>query len=259
MYEKELKAMIQAAKDAEKKILEIYHTDFAVEIKSDDSPVTKADKTADQIIRDILGKAFPTYGMLTEESIDDKSRLEKEYVFIVDPVDGTKEFVSRNGEFATNIALARDHEVVVGVINIPVYHTLFYAVKGQGSYRMNPDGSIEQIHVSDRDTDLICMASRSFGNPQEEAIAKRNSDKITKTEVYGAALKFCRLAEGKADIFFRVSPSTKEWDVAAGDIIVTEAGGVMRLPNKETMRYNREDVYNRDGYYIMNKLSNWPR
>ncbi|MDO5330409.1 MAG: inositol monophosphatase family protein, partial [Bacillota bacterium] len=114
MYQKELEAMIAAAKLAEVKIKEIYSKPFEVEIKSDDSPVTAADKAADAIIRESLGKQFPDYGFLTEESVDTPERLSKRCIFIVDPVDGTKEFVAHNGEFTTNIALAVDKEVVAG-------------------------------------------------------------------------------------------------------------------------------------------------
>ena len=116
MYQKELSEAIGAAKEAATKILEIYHSDFEVEIKSDDSPVTNADKTADEMIRSRLKRTFPEYGFLTEESRDTKERLSKKAVWIIDPVDGTKEFVSRNGQFTTNIALAVDGQVVVGVI-----------------------------------------------------------------------------------------------------------------------------------------------
>ena len=106
MYEAQLAAMLKAAKDAEVEIKKIYETSFAVEIKSDNSPVTAADKTADALIRKELSRAFPDYGLLTEESKDTKERLSKRDIWIVDPVDGTKEFVARNGEFTTNIALA---------------------------------------------------------------------------------------------------------------------------------------------------------
>jgi 3'-phosphoadenosine 5'-phosphosulfate (PAPS) 3'-phosphatase len=114
MFEKELESMKKAALDAEKKIKEVYATSFAVEIKSDNSPVTAADKGADEMIRAELHTRFPKYAFLTEESQDDKTRLNNDYVFIVDPVDGTKEFVARNGQFCTNIALAYRHEVVAG-------------------------------------------------------------------------------------------------------------------------------------------------
>ena len=146
MWEQELAAMIKAAKDAEVEIKKIYQTAFKVEIKADKSPVTLADKTADALIRKELGEAFPDYGMLTEESKDTKDRLSKENIWIVDPVDGTKEFVAHNGEFTTNIALAHNHQAVVGVINIPMRGVTYYAIKGQGAFRLEKDGTRTPIH-----------------------------------------------------------------------------------------------------------------
>ena len=129
-YQKELDAAIAAAKKAEPHILRVYHSSFDVEIKEDASPVTEADKGADEIIRAYLAGIFADDGFLTEESKDTGDRLRKKRIWIVDPVDGTKEFVSRNGQFTTNIALAEDHQVVVGVINAPTLGVLYYAVKG---------------------------------------------------------------------------------------------------------------------------------
>ena len=112
MWELELEEMKRAALLAEKKILEVYESSFDVEFKDDDSPVTEADKEADKIIREYLHGKFPNHAFLTEESVDTKERLEAEWIFIIDPVDGTKEFVNRNGEFTTNIALCHNHEIV---------------------------------------------------------------------------------------------------------------------------------------------------
>ena len=257
MYQKELEAAIKAAKHAQEKILEIYHTDFDVEIKSDDSPVTLADKTADAMIRKDLSTAFPEAGFLTEESKDTKERLSKKAVWIVDPVDGTKEFVSRNGQFTTNIALAVDHEVVVGVINVPLFNVLYFAVKGEGAFKMDSEGKIIPIHCSDRDSSLRTVRSISFFNEKEKAFYDRHKDLFEgEAEPIGAANKFCVIAEGKYDFFYRMSSGTKEWDVAAGDLLVHEAGGAMVQPNGEKFRYNREDVYNREGYVIANKKAN---
>ena len=257
MYEKEVRAMINAAREAEAIIMGIYATDFAVEMKSADSPVTAADKGADAKIREVLGKEFPEYGFLTEESKDTKERLKKRDIFIVDPVDGTKEFVKRNGEFCTNIALCHDHEAVVGVINMPAKHILYYAVKGQGAFRINPDGTVDKIHVSDREEDLRCVMSRSFLMPEEVALLEKHKDKITKSWAAGAACKFCAIAEGNAEISFRMSQGTKEWDTAAGDILLQEAGGFMVKMDGSRYTYNREDVYNREPYELMNKMSNF--
>lgn len=257
MYEKELQAAIKAAKRAEEKILEIYGTNFEVEIKSDDSPVTKADKTADEMIREDLGKAFPDYGFLTEESQDTKERLTKKAIWIVDPVDGTKEFVSRNGQFTTNIALCVDHQIVVGVINLPVLGLTYYAVKGAGAYRLDKDGNMVRIHCSDRDERLRTVRSISFFNDKEKAFYATYANRFEgEATPVGAANKFCVIAEGKYDFFYRMSSGTKEWDVAAGDLLIQEAGGAMVEPNGKPFTYNREDVYNRNGYIIANKAEN---
>ena len=168
MYQKEIEAMIKAAREAEKIIMEIYATDFAVEIKSDDSPVTAADKGADAIIREVLGKAFPTYGFLTEESRDTKKRLSKRDVFIVDPVDGTKEFVNRNGEFCTNIALAHDHEIVAGVINVQPRIPSITPRKGKG-----PIASI-QMEASIRSMSLIEKRISAASCPEASSFQKRS-------------------------------------------------------------------------------------
>ena len=257
MYHKELSEAIGAAKEAATKILEIYHSDFEVEIKSDDSPVTNADKTADEMIRSRLKRTFPEYGFLTEESRDTKERLSKKAVWIIDPVDGTKEFVSRNGQFTTNIALAVDGQVVVGVINVPVLGLLYYAVKGEGAYRMDGNGNCVRIHCSDRDSKLRAVRSISFFNEKEKAFYKSHADCFEGEAVpIGAANKFCVIAEGKYDFFYRMSSGTKEWDVAAGDLLIQEAGGAMVQPDGTAFHYNREDVYNRQGYIIANKKEN---
>ncbi len=256
MYEKELEAMIEAALEAEEWIKKVYAEHFSVEIKSDNSPVTEADKGADRLIREKLHEKFPTYGLLTEESKDDLSRREKDFVFIVDPVDGTKDFVSRDDEFCTNIGLAYRGEAVVGVINIPMKNVLYYAIKGQGAYKKEKGKEPVRIHVSDKTNDLIVYVSRNFCNEKELASIESHHDRITKQIALGAALKFCYIAEGKGELSYRKSPNTKEWDIAAGDIILSEAGGIMVKPDGSHYHYNREDVYNREGYILANRKEN---
>ena len=126
-YEKELNAAIKAAKDASKVILDFYHNGFKVETKDDNSPVTSADKASDKLIKEELIKAFPNYAFLTEESYNknDRSRLKNDYVWIIDPLDGTKDFVAHDDEFTINIALSYKHEVVLGVVLIPVKNEIF--------------------------------------------------------------------------------------------------------------------------------------
>jgi 3'(2'), 5'-bisphosphate nucleotidase len=256
MYERELAAMQKAALDAEKIIRRVYATAFAVEIKSDDSPVTAADKESDKLISEELHAAFPSYAFLTEESVDNPVRLTNDFVFIVDPLDGTREFVARNGEFTTNIALCYQHKIVAGVINVPMKDVMYYAVLGQGAYRLDKGKAPLRIHVSDRTKELIAVRSRSYFNPQEKALLDKHQAEIKEIRALGAALKFCAIAEGQADISYRESPGTKEWDIAAGTIILQEAGGFLLKHDLTEYSFNRIDVYNRQGYVLVNRKEN---
>ena len=255
MWEKELNAMIEAGLLAREKILEIYKLDFEVEIKEDASPVTLADKTADMMISSYLKERFPDYAFLTEESEDDRSRLDNDYVFIVDPVDGTKDFVAKNDEFATNIALAYKHEVVVGVIIIPATNDVYYAVKGQGAYHKYPDGKIVKIHVNDKEDDLTLFTSRFHSTDFEKNLPTLDP-RIKHVQTRGSSIKACHIAEGLGELHYRTSNGTKEWDIAPLDLLIHEAGGVFIKPDGTRYTYNREDVYNRDGYIVANKLEN---
>ena len=252
-----LQEAIKATRLAGEGIMAIYATDFAVEIKEDDSPVTQADKQADALIREYLGKRFPEIGFLTEESIDTKDRLRQKAIWIVDPVDGTQDFVNRTGDFTTNVALCVDHQIVIGVINCPALRKTYYAVKGGGAFVMDEEGNSARIHVSNRKEGLRYMCSVSHYNEKEKAFYAAHADRfLGEPKAVGAALKFCLLAEGKFDYFIRISGGTKEWDVAAGDILVHEAGGIMCEPSKKKFAYNREDVYNRNGYVMANSQDN---
>lgn len=256
MWEQELQAAIKAGLLAKDAILEIYEKDFEVEIKSDDSPVTLADKTADKIIKEYLSKIFPTHAFLTEESDDDLERLTNDYVWIIDPVDGTKNFVARDGEFTTNIALAYKHEVVVGVVIVPVTNEIYYASKDNGAYYLK-DGNPIKIHVNDKLEGLTCLTSVFHSNQEELDAISRHSDKITNVYKKGSSLKPCHIAHGLAEITYRFSPNTKEWDTAASQIIVEEAGGLFLEPNGNRIKYNRKDVYNRNGYIVVNRIENF--
>lgn len=256
MWEKELEVAIEAARLAMPGIMAIYNTPFEVEIKEDNSPVTAADKGADEVIRNYLHKNFPEYGMLTEESEDSEERLSKDLIWIVDPVDGTKDFVARDGEFTTNIGLAYKGQVVVGVVSVPVTGEIYYASKGNGAYYDNGKGQVEKIHVNDKTSDLTLLTSKFHVNELELKYLEDHKDKITKREGYGSAIKPCRIARGLAEITLRFSNGTKEWDTAASQCIVEEAGGLFIKPDGKPLTYNRKDVYNREGYYVLNRIEN---
>lgn len=256
MWEKELHAAIEAGLLAKKKILEIYHQHFDVEIKDDNSPVTIADKSADEIIRKYLHEQFPTHAFLTEESTDNLDRLKNDFVWIVDPVDGTKDFVAKDDEFTTNIALAYKHELVVGVVLAPAKDEIYFASKGNGSFYQKGNEKPVRIHVNDKLDDLTMLISVFHFNDAEKEYIEKHQDKIKHVERKGSSLKPCAIARGLAEITLRRSPNTKEWDTAACQIVVEEAGGLFVEPDGTPIRYNREDVYNRKGYTVVNRKEN---
>ena len=256
MWEKELQAAIEAGLLAKEKILEFYHGQFEVEIKEDNSPVTIADKTADKIIREYLHKLFPTYAFLTEESEDNLDRLNNDYVWIVDPVDGTKDFIAKDDQFTTNIALAYKHELVVGVVVAPALDLYYYASKGNGAFYQKIGEKPVKIHVNDKDSDLTLLSSVFHETDKEKELLVKYADKIKYVKKVGSSLKACNIAQGLAEIHYRSSSGTKEWDTAACQIILEEAGGVFVEPDGSKITYNRKDVYNRKGYYAANKKEN---
>lgn len=254
--EQELKYAIEAAKSASIIILDYYKKGFNVEIKSDNSPVTDADKASDKLIIDILKKGFPSYSFLTEESVDDKARLENDFVWIIDPLDGTKDFVAKDDEFTINIALSYKHEAVLGVVYIPVTNVYYYAVRGQGAFKVE-NGKTTQIHVSDKLDNLTCYISVFHHDIKCDELINKHRDKISKIISKGSSIKACEIAEGKAEITYRCKDGTKEWDTAAFQIIVEEAGGFVLDYDKTPLRYNRIDVNNRNGYIVINNKNNF--
>lgn len=256
MFSKELKAAIEAGLLAKDKIMEFYNHGFDVEIKEDDSPVTIADKTADKMIKEYLSNLFLTHAFLTEESEDNLERLNNDFVWIVDPVDGTKDFVAKDGQFTTNIALAYKHEIVVGVVIAPAINQYYYAMKGHGAYFVDENGHETKIHVNDKTDDLLVLTSVFHVTKGELELIEKHNDKITSSRGVGSSLKACTIAKGEAELSYRLSAGTKEWDTAACDIIVKEAGGLFVKPDGTNITYNREDVYNREGYVITNRKEN---
>lgn len=253
-YNKELEVALEATRFAHKIIMDIYRTnDFKTEIKDDDSPVTQADLKANEIICKMLMENFPNYGLLSEELSDSKERLSKEYVWIIDPIDGTKDFIAKTDEFTVNIGLIYNHEVILGVIGVPAKDEIYYAIKGEGSYLLK-EGILTRLYVDDENTNLIQMHSRfHFSKSEEEYF--NNHREIVELKEAGSAYKACLIASGKAHVYLKNSKGTKEWDVAPSSIIVKEAGGFFGLPNGDEMLFNRENVYNDSGFIILNKYN----
>lgn len=255
--EKELEVSIKAAIDAGRAIMDIYNSteDMQVTYKDGDMPLTAADKASNKIIVEALKEKFPEFSILSEEEKDNKNRLENDYCFVVDPLDGTKEFIKRNGQFTVNIALAYKHESVMGVIYVPVTGELYYAVKGKGAFFDNGNGETERIEVS-KCTDIkklrLVMSSSHGCEQMDKLIEKYKFDNFVKM---GSSLKGCVVAKGDAEVYYRFNP-TMEWDTAAMQCIAEEAGAVFMQMDDTPMRYNREDSLNAKGFYIINNAAN---
>lgn len=254
--EKVLDITKKLAIKAGKEILKIYETDFTIDLKDDKSPLTLADKKANEIIVKGLKQSFYDYAILSEESKNDKSRLTNDYCFIVDPLDGTKEFIKRNGQFTVNIALAYEHKVVMGVIYVPVTKELYYARKGNGAYLETlEDGKVQKLQVTNKLDELVIVGSKSHSSEKEEKLIEENKDKISQTLIAGSSLKGCMIASGQADVYYRFG-YTCEWDTAAMQCIVEEAGGIFRQMDGTEMLYNRENNFNEKGFYVVNRKEN---
>lgn len=241
--------IIEIAINAGNAILEIYKQDFTVELKSDDSPLTLADKTANEIIVAGLKNLDNSIPIISEENklVDFSERQNWTKCWIVDPLDGTKEFIKKNGEFTVNIALVEYGIPVLGVVHVPAQNITYYAEKNKGSYKIENGNSTQlKIRRLAEDGVLKIVGSRSHQTPELLAYVEQQKTKFANVEFVaaGSSLKFCLLAEGKADVYPRLGP-TMEWDTCAGQIVATEAGAeVLRFDNNEPLLYNRENLLN---------------
>ncbi|WP_432666113.1 3'(2'),5'-bisphosphate nucleotidase CysQ [Wukongibacter baidiensis] len=251
---KELNVAKNLAIKAGEAIMKIYSNSFDVEYKEDESPITIADKNANEIIVDRLKSDFPDYAILSEECEDDLSRLNNDWCWIVDPLDGTKEFIKKNGEFTVNIALSHKNRSVLGVIYIPATKELFYGAEGLGSYYQKESTPVE-ITVSNRTENIRMMVSRSHATDRLKDLIDNNRDKISDIKRAGSSLKGCFIAKGDAEVYYRFGP-TKEWDTAAMQCIVEVAGGIFKQIDGTAMNYNRENTLNHKGFYILNNIEN---
>ncbi len=239
--------IIELAIVAGHRILEIYNTDFGVEQKSDNTPLTAADMAAHHIIIEGLGRLTPDIPVLSEESatIPFEKRSRWQRYWLVDPLDGTREFVKRNGEFTVNIALIDNHESVLGVVYAPVTGVTYYAARGMGAFKKTP-GNISNngsktiaIHTRRKTTgNTVIASSRSHCGGSLETFLQKVSD--YEIISMGSSLKSCLVAEGHADIYPRLGP-TSEWDTAAAQCVVEEAGGRITKTDMQPLRYNTKD------------------
>lgn len=241
-----LENISEIAIEAGKKIMEVYaYTDFSAvtEFKSDNSPLTLADKASHQIIAAYLQKLYPSIPLLSEEGkqLDFNIRNNWQTFWLVDPLDGTKEFIKRNGEFTVNIALIQDNKPVLGVIYAPVTKQLYGGSAETGAFKKLPGQNAQPISVNYKKTSLVAVGSRSHADPAEGEVLSKFD--IASSVSIGSSLKFCLIAEGKADIYYRHGP-TMEWDTAAGQAIVQAAGGKVLDTTGNIFTYNKPSLVN---------------
>jgi 3'(2'), 5'-bisphosphate nucleotidase len=234
--------IINIAAKAANAILEIYNSDFSVENKQDNSPLTAADMASHETIITGLSELTPDIPILSEESatIPYATRRAWDRYWLVDPLDGTREFVKRNGEFTVNIALIDSNRPTLGVVYVPVTRLCYFASEGQGAYRQEDGQIATRIKTKTTPGDTFTVAgSRSHGSEQQQNFFKALGDDVEIIAI-GSSLKLCLVAEGKVDIYPRFGP-TSEWDTAAAHAIVTEAGGIVTNTKLEPLEYNQKD------------------
>jgi 3'(2'), 5'-bisphosphate nucleotidase len=240
--------IIGIAARAGQAIMSVYESPDDVELqhKEDDTPVTRADHLANAIITQALLNLRPEWPVLSEEQELQPYALRQTWThcWIVDPLDGTKEFIRRNGNFTVNIALAHQGTAILGVIYAPATGECFWAVEGAGAYELSAEGSqkLACTPFGWQDSGLRILSSRSHYNPDTAAFLRQFD--LPEFLFRGSALKFGILARGEADVYVRMGP-TSEWDTAAGQIILEEAGGhILDFDTRQALRYNKENILN---------------
>ncbi|WP_028783978.1 3'(2'),5'-bisphosphate nucleotidase CysQ [Thalassobacillus devorans] len=249
-----MQKIIEASLEAGKEIMKIYNTDFEVEYKEDESPLTLADQRSHEIIKEVLQTNYPDIPILSEEGkhLPYEERKQWKEFWLVDPIDGTKEFIKKNGEFTVNIALIRDGKPVMGVVYAPALDELYTAVEGKGAFKATKALEAEvnkanKLPLQDSDSTIArVVASRSHMSEETKEFIKELEKEYDKVETIsaGSSLKLCLIAEGKADYYPRYAP-TMEWDTGAGQAIVELSGGTVNVAEEQKpLVYNKEVLKN---------------
>ncbi len=260
MLKEELQTAMNLARSAGAVIMDFYANGFEREEKigADNfvEAVTIADRKASEMIVAGLREAFPADGILSEEETDDFERMDKKRVWMIDPIDGTLGFINRQNDFAVQIGLTENGESILGVVYMPVENVLYFASRGEGAFRVEENGEILRLRVSEK-TDFAEMnlaVSFSHRSPKIAAIKKTLG---LKNEIQrgSVGIKVGLLATGVCDLYIHLSPRTKFWDTCAPEVILTESGGAMTDSRGEKIRYDIRDVQNHNGIVATNGIS----
>ena len=259
LNEQLISSTVEIAKLAGEGITEIYNSDFDYQLKKDLSPITAADNLSHIIITKRLKILTPEIPVLSEENCDIPYKIRANWTkyWLVDPLDGTKEFIKRNGEFTVNIALIENNTPIFGVIHLPVTSETYWGSQVNGSFYSNENNDVERIRVSENNHNPIrLVASRSHPSDMLDSLLEKKVD-YEITEI-GSSIKFCLIASGQADCYPRFGP-TSEWDTAAGEAIARFAGGQIVTTNGNSIKYNLKGNYLNPNFIVSNDKINADR
>jgi 3'(2'), 5'-bisphosphate nucleotidase len=256
LEQSDLDYLIAAARDAGREILDVYETKFSVSRKQDASPLTEADLRSHHLITQRLRERYAATPILSEENKEQASyevRQQWRELWLVDPLDGTKEFIKRNGQFTVNIAFIRDGRPVAGVVYAPALQRLYYALEGHGAFVIADGTAPSRLHRTSRSNGerLVIAGSLSHPTPEMDAFLAEQRRKYKEVEFLpmGSSLKICLVAEGRVDLYPRFGP-TMEWDTAAAHAIAREAGcKVLAHGTSQELAYNKQNLLN--GWFVV--------
>lgn len=247
---KELETAIWIAKAAGSILLQHYNTELNISVKDNNTFITNADNAANDFIIKELHENFP-YPILSEESVDDRKRLGAEKVWVVDPLDGTNDFINKTGEFTVAIGLLQNNQPVIGVVYRPTTQELFYAQKGEGAF-MDMEGHTKRLAVSQSNSVSEARFASSYTDEKYSNFMKRiGAENLVR--VGSAALKICKIAQGEYDAFFVIKSRMSEWDDCAPGLILTEAGGTLSDIFGNPLLYNQKNISRNRGTLASNK------
>ncbi|HSG74463.1 MAG TPA: 3'(2'),5'-bisphosphate nucleotidase CysQ [Nitrosopumilaceae archaeon] len=247
----EAKLAIEAAILAGKEVMSVYEKDFSSTLKNDDEPLTEADvKSNDIILKTISNSGHP---ILSEESVDDKKRLHFKKIWIVDPLDGTSDFIKKTGEFTIMISLVEEHIPILGVIYWPTESTLYLAQKDQGAFKSINDtwSKISVSNVSDLEKCRAVGSRYHISEVEQNLIKRLNVSQFTSK---GSSLKAAEISSGNAELYFTTTNKIKQWDTCASYCLITEAGGKMTDMHGNDLKYNTEKLNHENGLLVSNGL-----
>lgn len=247
----EIHLAIQAAFDAGKAVMDVYEKEFTSTLKNDHEPITEADIQSNQIIQKIIsGSGYP---ILSEESEDNKIRLDSKKIWIIDPLDGTSDFIKKTGEFTIMISLVEDHVPILGVIYWPTQLTLYLAQKGQGAFKSKNDvwSKLSVSNVSEIENCRAVGSRYHISEVEENLIKHLNICQFTSK---GSSLKVADISSGNAELYFTTTNNIKQWDTCASHCLVTEAGGKMTDMFGNDLKYNTEKLNHENGLLVSNGL-----